>query len=335
MMPPMTPDDSADDSAAAAHATTRPDVAPVRAFLLGLQDDICAALTACDGEANFEEQLLEGERGGLARPRVLEGGPVLERAGVMFSHTVGAALPKAASARRPELAGRSFEAVSVSLITHPRNPYAPTSHMNVRFFIAHPPAQAAPGSDDAAPVWWFGGGFDLTPHYGFDDDAIHWHRAARDACRPFGDSLYPRLKAWCDDYFFIKHRNEPRGIGGVFFDDWNDGGFERAFALMRSVGEHYVPAYVPILERRKQMPYSDRERDFQLLRRGRYVEFNLVWDRGTRFGLEAGARPESLLASMPPLARWEYQHRPEPGSPEAALYERYLVPRDWAGMDGC
>ena len=302
----------------------RPQIQPVREWLLDLQDRITTALEEEDGAARFREERFEGERGGLARPRVLEDGPVLERAAVHFSHTSGAAMPAAASARRPELAGRSFEAVSVSLITHPRNPRAPTSHMNVRLFLAEKPG--------AAPVWWFGGGFDLTPYYGFEEDARHWHATAREACGP---ELYPRLKRWCDEYFHLRHRDEPRGIGGVFFDDWDEGGFEAALALTRSVAEHYLPAYLPILSRRKDLEYGQRERDFQLLRRGRYVEFNLVYDRGTLFGLQAGGRVESILASMPPLVAWKYDWEPEPGSEEARLYEEFLVPRDWLVLVRC
>ncbi len=304
-----------------------PGVEPVRGYLLELQDRICAGLEAQEsGPARFREDVFERERGGMARPRVLADGAVIEKAAVNFSHTRGPRLPDAATARRRELTGRGFEAVSVSLIVHPRNPYAPTSHANVRFFLA----EAA----DAPPVWWFGGGFDLTPYYGFEEDAVHWHRTARAACGPFGADVHPRFKKACDDYFFLPHRAEPRGIGGLFFDDWSEGGFERSFALMRSVGDHYLPAYLPILERRKHTPYGERERDFQLYRRGRYVEFNLVYDRGTRFGLQAGARAESVLASLPPLAAWRYDWSPEPGSPEARLLSDFLRPRDWLGELG-
>lgn len=302
----------------------KPDVQPVRDYLMSLQDEICAAFEEADGSAVFQRDELAGERGGLSRPRVLEGGDLLERAGVMFSHTKGPEMPKAATVRRPELAGRRFEAVSVSLITHPRNPYVPTSHMNVRVFIAE--------KDGEEPVWWFGGGFDLTPYYGFDDDCAHWHRTARDALAPSGDGVYERMKTWCDEYFVLHHRKEPRGIGGVFFDDWQEGGFDACFATMRAVGDAYLRAYLPIVERRRETPYGDRERDWQTWRRGRYVEFNLVWDRGTLFGLQAGARAESLLASMPPVVTWRYDHHPEPGTPEAALFDRYLVPRDWAAL---
>jgi coproporphyrinogen III oxidase len=240
---------------------------------------------------------------------------------VNFSHTRGAQLPAAATARHPELTGGAFEAVSLSLIVHPRNPYAPTTHANLRLFSAE-----APGG---ASAWWFGGGFDLTPYYGFEEDAVHWHTVARDACAPFGQACYPTLKKACDDYFVLPHRSEARGIGGLFFDDWCEGGFDASFALQRSVGDAFLPAYMPILERRKDTPHGERERDFQLYRRGRYVEFNLAFDRGTRFGLLAGARTESILASLPPEVRWRYDWQPEPGSPEAALYERFLPPRDW------
>jgi coproporphyrinogen III oxidase len=301
----------------------RVEIAPVRAYLLDLQDRICAALEAEDGAARFREERIESPAGGLSRPRVLEGGDVIEKTAVHFSHTIGKALPAAATERRPELAGRGYEAVSVSLIVHPRNPYAPTSHANVRCFVAH----------GDAPVWWFGGGFDLTPYYGFEEDAVHWHRCARDACAPLGKGAYPRLKKWCDEYFHLPHRNEPRGIGGLFFDDLDEGGFERCFAFQRSVGDHYLAAYIPILARRKATPYGERERNFQLYRRGRYAEFNLFYDRGTRFGLQSGGRVESILASMPPLAAWRYDWHPEAGTPEAQLYETFLRPRDWLSED--
>jgi coproporphyrinogen III oxidase len=297
-----------------------PDVAALRAFLESLQDRICAALEAEDGAARFREDRFPTPAGGLARPRVLEGGAVIEKSAVHFSHTRGSQLPAAATERRPELAGRAYEAVSVSLIVHPRNPYVPTSHMNVRFFTA-------------GDVWWCGGGFDLTPCYGFDEDCVHWHRTARAACAPLGPEAYPRFKKWCDDYFFLPHRGEPRGVGGLFFDDLAEPDLATCLAFWRSVGEHYVPAYVPIVARRKRTPYGERERDFQLQRRGRYAEFNLVYDRGTRFGLQSGGRVESILASMPPLAAWRYDWRAEPGTPEALLTERYLVPRDWLAED--
>ena len=298
-------------------------VSPVRAYLLSLQDRICAAIEAEDGAARFREDVWERPDGGGGRSRVLSDGAVFEQAGVGFSDVFGASLPPSASAQRPELAGRSFEALGVSLVLHPLNPYAPTTHMNVRFFIAE-----KEGSD---PIWWFGGGFDLTPYYGFEEDAVHWHRTAREACAPFGPEIYPSYKKWCDEYFFLRHRSEPRGIGGIFFDDVNEGGFERCFALLRSVGDHFLAAYLPILRRRKDISYGERERDFQLYRRGRYVEFNLVWDRGTLFGLQSGGRTESILMSLPPLVRWRYGWQPEPGTPEARLYEEFLKPRDWAG----
>jgi coproporphyrinogen III oxidase len=299
-------------------------VGPVRDYLCDLQDRICDALEAQDGGGRFTREEIGRPGGGLSRPRVLSDGDALERAAVNFTHTEGAAMPPTATERRPELVGRHYQAVSVSLIVHPRNPYAPTCHANFRVFVADAP------SDDAEPVWWFGGGFDLTPYYGFEEDARHWHCTARDACAPFGADWYPRFKSACDEYFRLPHRDEPRGIGGVFFDDLEEGGFDHCFAFLRSVGDGYLEAYRPILARRKDHPYGEREREFQLYRRGRYVEFNLLYDRGTRFGLQAGARVESVLASMPPLAAWRYDYRPEPGTPEARLYSDFLVPRDWA-----
>jgi coproporphyrinogen III oxidase len=306
---------------------TRPDssagTASVKTWLLGLQDRICAAIEAEDGPGRFAEEQWERPEGGGGRSRVLSDGAVFEQAGVGFSHVHGPALPPSATAQRPELAGRSFEALGVSLVFHPRNPYIPTTHMNVRFFVAE-----KPGHD---PVWWFGGGFDLTPYYGFEEDAVHWHTVARETCEPFGPEVYPRFKRWCDEYFFLKHRNEPRGIGGLFFDDLNEWGFERSFEMLRRVGDNFLAAYLPIVRRRRDMVYGERERDFQLYRRGRYVEFNLVWDRGTLFGLQSGGRTESILMSLPPLVRWRYNWRPEPGTPEARLYEEFLKPRDWVG----
>lgn len=293
----------------------------VKQYLLGLQDAVCTAIEGEDGQATFLEDAWDRPQGGGGRSRVLAEGAYIEKAGVNFSHVKGDKLPPSASAQRPELAGRGFEAMGVSLIVHPHNPYVPTSHANVRFFIAT--------KEGEAPVWWFGGGFDLTPFYGFREDAVHWHRTAKAACTPFGADLYSRYKAWCDEYFFLKHRQEPRGVGGLFFDDVNEGGFAKSFEFMRSVGDHYWKAYGPILARRKETPYGERERDFQLYRRGRYVEFNLVYDRGTLFGLQSGGRTESILVSMPPLVRWEYDWQPEPGSPESALYEVFLQPRDW------
>lgn len=296
-------------------------VEQVKTYLLDLQDRICAALAAEDGSTEFVEDLWERPGGGGGRSRVLSEGAVFEKGGVGFSHVFGTQLPPSASAHRPELAGASWQAMGVSLVMHPRNPYAPTSHANVRFFIAEKPGME--------PVWWFGGGYDLTPYYGFEEDCGHWHRTARDACEPFGGDVYPRYKRWCDEYFFLKHRNEARGVGGLFFDDLNEGGFEHCFGFMRAVGDSYLAAYLPIVARRKSMEFGERERQFQLLRRGRYVEFNLVYDRGTVFGLQTGGRTESILMSLPPLVRWEYNWQPEPGSPEALLGERFLTPRDW------
>ena len=320
-----------------------PNLPDVRDYLLKLQDSICAALEAEDGSAQFRTDNWTRPEGGGGRTRILSEGTVFEKAGVGFSHVSGTKLPPSATAHRPELAGRPWEAVGVSLVLHPRNPYAPTAHANVRFFIATAPAAPAanatskPNGDtshsvppSAAPIWWFGGGFDLTPYYGFEEDAVHWHRTARDAVAPFGERIHPRFKQACDDYFFLKHRQEPRGIGGLFFDDFNELGFEQSFSLLRSVGDAFLPAYRPIVSRRKSTPYGDRERQFQLYRRGRYVEFNLVWDRGTLFGLQSGGRTESILMSLPPLVRWDYDWKPEPGSPEARLYDVFLKPHDWA-----
>ncbi len=293
----------------------------MRAYLLALQAQICDALAAEDGGAEFARRELAGERGGLARPWVLEGGRVFEQAAVNFSHTAGQALPAVAVARRPDLAGASFDAVSMSLIVHPLNPYVPTAHANLRFFLA--------GAAGEAPLWWFGGGFDLTPCYAFEADAVHWHRTARAACRPLGEDLYPRFKRQCDDYFHLPHRGEARGIGGLFFEDLCEPDFATCFRLARSIGDHFLPAYLPIVRRRRDHPFGRRQRDFQLYRRGRYAEFNLLYDRGTRFGLEAGARTESVLASLPPLVRWRHDWQPEPSSPEERLYREFLVPRDW------
>jgi len=306
---------------------TQPNTETVKAWLLQLQDQICAQLEQEDGTARFTEdawQRGDGDGGG-GRTRVLTNGAAIEQGGVNFSHVFGDKLPPSATAQRPELAGRDFQALGVSLVIHPRNPYAPTSHANVRFFIAE--------REDAEPVWWFGGGFDLTPYYGFREDAIHWHRSARNTCQPFGDTVYPRYKQWCDEYFYLPHRNEPRGIGGLFFDDLNEGGFDHCLALTRSIGEGYIDAYRPILARRKEHPYGERERDFQLYRRGRYVEFNLVYDRGTLFGLQSGGRTESILMSLPPLVSWRYNWQPQPGSAEAELYETFLKPTAWADQD--
>ncbi len=299
-----------------------PDAAAVKVYLLELQDRITQALAATEeGGAGFVEDAWERPGGGGGRTRVLRGGEIFEQGGINLSHVFGASLPPSATVRRPELAGRAFQAMGVSLVMHPRNPYVPTSHANVRFFMAE--------KAGAEPVWWFGGGFDLTPYYGFEEDAIHWHRVARAACAPFGADVHPRFKRWCDDYFFLKHRDEPRGIGGLFFDDLDEWGFARGFAFLQSVGDHYLPAYLPIVQRRKGLAWGERERAFQKYRRGRYVEFNLVYDRGTLFGLQSGGRTESILMSLPPEVSWRYGWHPEPGSPEAALYERFLVPRDW------
>ncbi|MFM5534643.1 oxygen-dependent coproporphyrinogen oxidase [Aeromonas veronii] len=300
---------------------SKPDVAQVKAFLLQLQDEICRGLEQADGNGLFVEDAWSREGGGGGRTRVLRHGEVIEQGGVNFSHVYGDAMPASATAHRPELAGRKFEAMGVSLVIHPHNPYVPTSHANVRFFIAE-----KEGED---PIWWFGGGFDLTPFYPFAEDVQHWHQVSRDLCQPFGDEIYPEFKSWCDRYFFLKHRNETRGVGGLFFDDLNRWPFADCFAFMQAVGRGYLEAYLPIIERRKALPYGEREREFQLYRRGRYVEFNLVYDRGTLFGLQTGGRTESILMSMPPLARWEYDWQPEAGTPEALLYTDYLTPREW------
>ena len=297
------------------------DLDAVRTYLLQLQDSICAALEREDGSGHFQEDPWTRPEGGGGRSRVMSAGAVFEKAGVGFSHVTGTSLPASATATRPELAGKSFQALGVSLVLHPLNPYIPTVHLNVRFFIA---------GEGADAVWWFGGGFDLTPYYGFTADCIHWHRTARAACEPFGADLHPRFKKWCDDYFFLKHRQEARGIGGLFFDDFNALGFTRSFALMRSIGDAFLPAYLPIVQQRKATPYSQRERDFQLYRRGRYVEFNLVWDRGTHFGLQSGGRTESILMSLPPLVAWHYNWQPTLGTPEAQLMAEFFKPRDWA-----
>ena len=300
---------------------SRPDLDAVNEYLTALQDRVCQAFQGAEPEARFREDPVESPGGALARTRVLEDGAVLERAAVNFTRARGDRLPSVASERHPDAAGAPFEAVSLSLIVHPRNPYAPASHMNLRFFHAR--------RGNASEDWWFGGGFDLTPSYGFAEDAQHWHRVARAACAPLGPEAYPRFKKQCDAYFFLPHRGEARGVGGLFFDDLDAGGFPLCFSFARSVGDHYLPAYLPILERRKLTPFGEREREFQLWRRGRYVEFNLVCDRGTRYGLESGRRIESVLASLPPLVRWRYDFQPEPGSPEARLVEEFLQPRDW------
>ncbi|AWP85612.1 oxygen-dependent coproporphyrinogen oxidase [Bordetella bronchiseptica] len=294
----------------------------VRDYLTNLQGRIVAALEQAGGEA-FRTDAWQRAEGGGGVSRLLEGGQLFERAGVLFSHVKGTRLPPSASAHRPELAGRGWEAMGVSMVLHPRNPYVPTTHMNVRMFVA----AARPGHAES-DVFWFGGGLDLTPYYPFEDDARHFHRACRDALDPHGADYYPRYKQWCDEYFFLKHRNETRGIGGIFFDDLNDPGFDASFALTRSVGDSFLPAYLPIVQARRDMPYGERERDFQAYRRGRYVEFNLVFDRGTLFGLQSGGRTESILLSMPPLAQWRYDWQPQAGTPEAALAE-FLRPREW------
>ena len=294
--------------------------AAVQDYLHALQDGICTALSALDGQAFTEESWLRAEGGG-GRSRVLANGGLFEQAGVNFSDVTGARLPPAATAKRPELEGCRFRAMGVSLVVHPHNPYVPTAHANVRFFLATRP--------DGEAVWWFGGGFDLTPYYGFDEDARHWHRTAAAACAPFGATVYPRYKQWCDEYFFLRHRDEQRGLGGLFFDDLNEWGFAQSFAFMRSVGDHFLPAYLPLAERRRQTPFGERERDFQLYRRGRYVEFNLVYDRGTIFGVQTGGRTESILMSLPPNVRWRYNWQPAADTPEARLSEHYLKPQNW------
>ncbi|OAI04404.1 coproporphyrinogen III oxidase [Methylomonas methanica] len=300
------------------------DISAVKTYLLTLQDRICTALEAEEPTARFIEDAWERVEGGGGRSRVLANGEVFEQGGVNFSHVFGSHLPPSATAKRPELANRQFEAMGVSLVMHPRNPYVPTSHANVRFFIAK--------KDGEPSIWWFGGGFDLTPFYPFRDDVLHWHKVAREACLPFGEDVYPRYKKWCDEYFFLKHRNETRGVGGLFFDDLNEPDFLQAFTFMQSVGDHYLDGYLPIVQKRKDTVYGDRERNFQLYRRGRYVEFNLVYDRGTLFGLQSGGRTESILMSMPPVAHWQYNWQPEPGSPEVELYDTFLRPQNWLGI---
>jgi len=297
------------------------DSAAVKAYFTGLQERIVTALADFDGQPFRRDAWTrpEGKGGGISR--LLEEGNFFERGGVNFSHVTGDNLPASATAHRPELAGRSWEALGVSLVLHPRNPYCPTTHMNVRCFIAT--------KDGAEPVWWFGGGMDLTPYYGFAEDAVHFHRSCKDALTPFGDDIHARYKQWCDEYFFLKHRDEPRGIGGIFFDDLNEGGFERCFALTQSVGDHFTAAYLPVCALRRDLAYGERERDFQAYRRGRYVEFNLVWDRGTLFGLQSGGRTEAILMSMPPVVKWRYDWHPAAGSAEAKLYTDFLPPRAW------
>jgi coproporphyrinogen III oxidase len=319
MQPADLPIDSPSDS--------QLDLGAVEAYLLGLQGLICERLSQEDGQVFAEDRWQRAEGGG-GISRVLEGGELFEKAGVNFSRVQGQSLPPSASASRPELAGRGYQAMGLSLVIHPRNPYVPTSHANLRLFVAEKPG--------AAPIWWFGGGFDLTPYYPFIEDVRHWHENAQNACAPFGSALYGRYKAWCDSYFYLKHRQEGRGVGGLFFDDLNEldgGGFERCFAFVRSVGDHYLSGYLPLVQRRRHCAYGERERDFQLYRRGRYVEFNLVFDRGTLFGLQSGGRTESILMSLPSPVIWRYNWQPEAGSPEAALAD-YLQPRDWLNLDG-
>ncbi|MEH6548563.1 MAG: oxygen-dependent coproporphyrinogen oxidase [Pseudomonadales bacterium] len=297
-----------------------PDTSLVENYLLSLQDDICRQLEQEDGAAVFTEESWQRPGGGGGRTRVISNGAVIEKGGVNYSLVHGDKLPPSATAHRPELTGGSFRAMGVSLVIHPRNPYVPTSHANVRLFVAE--------KEGVEPVWWFGGGFDLTPYYPFEEDCKHWHSVARDACLPYGDEVYPRFKSWCDEYFYLKHRGETRGVGGLFYDDLNEWDFDTCFGFMQSVGDNFIKAYRPIVSRRKEIPYGDRERQFQLYRRGRYVEFNLVFDRGTLFGLQSGGRTESILMSLPPLAAWEYDYQPEAGSPESKLQD-YLVPREW------
>ena len=296
------------------------DASAVKGYLNELQDRITASIEKLDS-VKFRRDAWVRPEGGGGESRILSDGAVFERAGVSVSHVFGEKMPPSASIQRPEIAGAPFEAMGLSLVFHPRNPHVPTTHCNVRFLIARP--------SGGPEVWWFGGGFDLTPYYAYDEDVLHWHRCARDACQPFGTDVYEKYKAWCDRYFFLPHRNETRGVGGLFFDDLNEGGFSRCFAFQRSIGDHFLPAFLPILERRRDLPYGDRERQFQLYRRGRYVEFNLVCDRGTLFGLQSRGRTESILMSLPPIVRWEYDWHPAPGSPEARLYEDFLRPRDY------
>lgn len=297
------------------------DVSAVKQYLLDLQNSICNTLSAVDGKETFVEDSWDRPEGGSGITRVISDGVIFEKGGVNFSHVFGENMPVSATANRPELAGRSFEAMGVSLVLHPKNPFAPTSHANVRFFIAR--------KEGADPVWWFGGGLDLTPYYGFEEDCIHWHQVAKDSCQPFGNDIYPKYKKWCDEYFYLKHRNEPRGIGGLFFDDLNQPDFETSFNLMKSIGDSYLPAYVPIIEKRHGLPFNEQQKDFQLHRRGRYVEFNLVFDRGTLFGLQSNGRTESILMSLPPEVKWSYQYEVAPGSMEDKLYTDFLIDKDW------
>lgn len=293
----------------------------VKAYLINLQKNIISDFEVFESEHRFKSEEWSYAQGGGGQSMVIEDAQVFEKAGVNFSHITGAELPAAATASRPELKGASFEAMGVSVVVHPRNPFVPTAHANVRFFIAEPKGKE--------PVWWFGGGFDMTPYYGFEEDAIHWHQTSKKACDPFGDDLYPRFKKWCDEYFYLKHRDEQRGIGGLFFDDFNELGFEQSFALMQSVGDHFTKAYCPVIKKRIDTPYDEAHRDFQCYRRGRYVEYNLVYDRGTLFGLQSGGRTESILMSLPPQVSWKYNWQPKAGSKEQALYDQFLVVRDW------
>lgn len=297
--------------------TKQANIESVKEYFFQLQTEICDAITTIDGGEVFSIEDIKQPNGAHSRPRVIDGGNVIERGAVQFSYSMGDSLPPAASERSPELAGKGFQATAISMIMHPRNPYVPTFHANLRFFLV----------DNTH--WHFGGGFDLTPYYPFEEDVIHWHRTARDACQPFGDTLYPKLKAWCDDYFVLTHRGEARGVGGLFFDDWNEGGFDQSFDLTKSIGNAILPAYLPILEKRKDTPFGEREEDFLLYRRGRYAEFNLAIDRGTRYGIQSGRRIESVLASMPPRAIWKYNWQPAAGSAEADLYENFLPVKDW------
>jgi len=302
------------------------EIEAIRSYLLALQNSITDALCDLDSTLVLQEDEWSREDGGGGCSRVMRNGQIFEQAGINFSHVFGDVLPASATAHRPELTGRKFQAFGVSLVIHPANPYVPTTHMNVRFFVAE---KEDARKEDRDPIWWFGGGFDLTPYYGFEEDAKHWHVTAKNACAEYGEDIYPRYKKWCDDYFCLKHRQEQRGIGGLFFDDLNEWGFDKCFAFLRSVGDAFLPAYIPIVERRKDIEYDEQQRQFQLYRRGRYVEFNLIYDRGTLFGLQSGGRTESILMSLPPLVRWEYDWQPEPGTPEAELYDKYLQPRKW------
>ena len=299
------------------------DIEAVESYLRALQLRICSSLEDLDGRARFHHDRWDRPGGGGGESRVLKDGAVFEQAGVGFSHVFGDEMPPSATKRRPELVGKRFQAMGVSLVLHPENPYVPTTHANFRFFSTE--------IDDGEPVWWFGGGFDLTPYYPFNDDVLHWHRTAKTACEPFGDDVYEKYKQWCDEYFYLQHRDETRGVGGLFFDDLNEPGFDKSFEFTQSVGDRFLPAYLPIVKARRKHKYGERQREFQLYRRGRYVEFNLIYDRGTLFGLQSGGRTESILMSLPPRVRWEYDWKPEPGSPEADLYENYLRPRNWLG----